>query len=75
MKKHNYLKSHSKHSFKQSLPPKEKSKEVLEVLRNQSVEKEIVEVENKEVIEISDDTTEEESKKEKYVIVILIIEI
>ena len=74
MTKYNYLKSCTKHSYKRSLSPKEKNKEVLEVLENQSIEKGVVEVEDKEVIEISDDTMEEGSKKEKYVIVILIIE-
>jgi hypothetical protein len=73
MNKYNYLKSRAKRSYKRSLPPKEKRKEELEVLKSQSVEKEIVEVEDKEVIEISDDTMEEESKEEKYVIVILLI--
>jgi len=74
MTKYNYLKSHAKCSYKRSLSPKEKNKEVLEVLENQSMEKGVVEVEDKEVIEISDDTMEEGSKEEKYVIVILIIE-
>ena len=67
------MKSHAKRSYKRSLSSKEKNKEVLEVLENQSIEKGVVEVEDKEVIEISDDTMEEGSKEEKYVIVILII--
>jgi len=73
MTKHNYLKSRAKCSYKKRLSPKEKNK-VLEVLENQSIEKGVVEVEDKEVIEISDNTIEERSNEEKYVIVILIIE-
>ena len=54
MTKHNYLKSRAKRSYKRSLSPKEKNKEVLEVLENQSIEKKIVRVKDKEVIKISD---------------------
>ncbi|CAG8572572.1 6660_t:CDS:1, partial [Gigaspora rosea] len=56
MAKHNYRRSHLKRSYKRSLLRKEKRKEVIEVLNNQSVEKKIIKVEDKEVIEISDDT-------------------
>jgi hypothetical protein len=69
MTKHNYEKSRSKRSYKRSLLPKEREVNILE---SQLVEKEVIEVEDKEIIEISDDTSDEGSKKKRFVEIIIV---